>query len=43
MRTAVAVVVVQNVQGESGDVSDTIALGKISVRAKVSVVFELRK
>lgn len=34
---------IQNVQGGSGEVSDTIALGKISIRANVSVTFELKK
>jgi len=35
--------VVQNVQGSSGEISDTISLGKISIRAAVTVTFELRK
>lgn len=35
--------VIQNVQGGSGEISDTIALGKISIRANVSVTFELEK
>ncbi len=35
--------VVQNVQDGSGEISDTIALGKISVRANVGVTFELKK
>jgi len=36
--------VIQNVQGESsGEMSDTIALGKISIRANVSVTFALKK
>ena len=35
--------VIQNVQGGSGEMSDTIALGKISIRANVSVIFELNK
>jgi uncharacterized protein YggE len=34
--------VVQNVGGESGEISDTIALGKISIRANVSVTFQLK-
>ena len=34
--------VVQNRSGQADDMSDTIALGKISVRASVTVVFELR-
>jgi uncharacterized protein YggE len=33
--------VTQNVAGQSGDVHDTIALGKISIRASVTVVFRL--
>jgi len=35
--------VVQNVQGSSGEISETISLGKISIRAAVTVTFELRK
>jgi len=35
--------VVQNVQGGSGEVSETIALGKISIRANVGVTFDLKK
>lgn len=34
--------VIQNVQGGSGEISDTIALGKISIRANVAVTFELK-
>jgi hypothetical protein len=34
--------VVQNVEGPAGDISDTIALGKISIRANVAVTFELK-
>jgi len=34
---------IQNVQGGPGEISETIALGKISIRAGVSVVFELKK
>jgi uncharacterized protein YggE len=34
--------VVQNVGGDSGEISDTIALGKISIRASVSVTFQLK-
>jgi uncharacterized protein YggE len=34
---------IQNVQGGSGEISDTIALGKISIRANVSVTFELKQ
>lgn len=33
---------VQDLRGESGEFSDTVALGKISVRANVAVVFELK-
>ncbi len=33
--------VVQNAGGPAGDVSDTIALGKISIKGSVSVTFEL--
>jgi uncharacterized protein YggE len=35
--------VIQNVQGSSGEISDTIALGKMSIRANVAVTFELIK
>lgn len=35
--------VIQDVQGESGEISDSIALGKISIRANVSVTFELKR
>jgi uncharacterized protein YggE len=35
--------VIQNVPSESRDIGETIALGKISIRANVVVVFELRK
>jgi len=36
--------VIQNVQGGgSGEISETIALGKISIRANVGVTFELKK
>ena len=34
--------VIQNVQGDSGEASDTIVLGKISIKANVSVTFELK-
>ena len=34
--------VIQNVEGGSGELYETIALGKISIRASVSVTFELR-
>jgi uncharacterized protein YggE len=34
---------IQNVQGGSGEISETIALGKISIQANVSVTFELKK
>jgi len=33
----------QNAGGGSGEISDTIALGKISIRANVNVTFELKK
>jgi uncharacterized protein YggE len=35
--------VIQDVPGGSGEISETIALGKISIRANVSVTFELEK
>lgn len=35
--------VMQNVQAGSGEISETIALGKISIRANVGVTFELKK
>lgn len=35
--------VAQNVAGGSGEISDTMALGKLSIRANVSVTFELKK
>jgi uncharacterized protein YggE len=35
--------VVQDARGASGEVSDTIALGQISVRAGVAVTFELKR
>jgi uncharacterized protein YggE len=35
--------VIQNVQGGAGEILDTIALGKISIRANVSVTFELNE
>jgi|WetSurMetagenome_2_1015567.scaffolds.fasta_scaffold29481_2 uncharacterized protein len=35
--------VVQNIPSSSDQISDTIALGKISVKANVSVTFELKK
>jgi len=36
--------VIQNVQGGgSGEILETLALGKISIRANVSVIFELKK
>lgn len=34
---------IQNVQSGSGEISETIALGKISIQANVSVTFELKK
>ena len=35
--------VIQNVQSGPSEISDTIALGKISIRANVAVTFELKK
>ena len=35
--------VMQDVRGNSSEISDTIALGKLSIRAGVSVTFELKK
>lgn len=35
--------VIQDVRGGQGEITDTVALGKISIRANVSVTFELRK
>jgi len=35
--------VIQNVQDAPGEISDSIALGKISIRANVNVIFELKK
>jgi hypothetical protein len=35
--------VVQNAQGDPGETGDTIALGKISIRASVGVTFALLK
>jgi len=35
--------VAQNVQGGSGEISETIALGKISIRANVGVTFDLKR
>jgi len=35
--------VVQNAQGGSGESPETISLGKIAIRANVSVVFELKR
>lgn len=34
--------VVQDARGESGEITDTIALGKISIRGNVTVTFELK-
>jgi uncharacterized protein YggE len=34
---------IQNVQGGSSEISETIALGKISIRASVAIIFELKK
>ena len=33
---------IQNVEGQSGEMSDTIALGKISIRANVTVTFKMK-
>ena len=35
--------VVQNIPSGSDNISETIALGKISIKASVSVTFELKK
>jgi len=35
--------VMQNIDGGTGEISETIALGKISIKANVNVVFELKK
>ena len=35
--------VIENVPGDSGEISETVALGKISIRAAVTVTFELKK
>jgi uncharacterized protein len=35
--------VIENVPSSSGEISETIALGKISIRAAVTVTFELKK
>jgi uncharacterized protein YggE len=35
--------VMQNIEGGTGEISETIALGKISIKANVNVVFELKK
>jgi len=34
---------IQNIRGGSGEVADTIALGKMAIRADVSVTFDLKK
>jgi hypothetical protein len=34
---------VQVDRGGSGEITDTIALGKLTIRANVSVIFELKK
>lgn len=34
--------IVQDARGDAGEISDTIALGKISIRGNVTVVFELK-
>jgi uncharacterized protein YggE len=35
--------IMQNIEGGTGEISETIALGKISIKANVNVVFELKK
>ncbi len=35
--------VMQNVSGGSGDITETVALGKIAIRANVTVTFELKQ
>ena len=35
--------VIQNVNNSSEQISETIALGKLSIKANVTVVFELKK
>jgi uncharacterized protein YggE len=35
--------VMQNIESGGGEISETIALGKISIKANVNVVFELKK
>lgn len=35
--------VMQNIESGTGEISETIALGKISIKANVNVVFELKK
>ena len=35
--------VMQNIESGSGEISETIAIGKISIKANVNVVFELKK
>ena len=35
--------VVQNIPADSDQISETIALGKISIKANVTVTFELKK
>jgi len=35
--------VMQNIDGGTGEISETIALGKISIKANANVVFELKK
>jgi len=33
----------QNIEDRTGEISETIALAKISIKANVNVVFELKK
>ncbi len=35
--------VMQNIENGTGEISETIALGKISIKANVNVIFELKK
>jgi uncharacterized protein YggE len=35
--------VIQNIESNPGEISETIALGKISIKANVTVTFELKK
>jgi hypothetical protein len=35
--------VIQNIESNPGEISETIVLGKISIKANVTVTFELKK